>query len=224
MQTESPVSESGLQVWLRANWHRVLAHTAGLITLVWLAVDYVTQEDIFTFNRTVMLRTGAAAMLLLMASFACTPLSRLFNWQRPIQIRRALGLYGFMYAVLHVWNYAVWETGLDWELIIRDLEERRAMAVGLVALLALIPLAATSTRGWQRRLGKRWRKLHRLVYVAVPLAAWHYLWLERDIITVPLICAGVVGMLLVLRVPIVRQTLRRMVDRARYTSTIRSGK
>jgi sulfoxide reductase heme-binding subunit YedZ len=207
------VTQSRSSIWLRANWHRVLAHAAGLITLVWLGLDYVTHEDIFTFNRTVMLRTGAAAMLLLMASFACTPLSRLFNWQRPIQIRRALGLYGFMYAILHVWNYAVWESGWDWELIARDLEERRAMAVGLVALLALIPLAATSTRGWQRRLGKRWRQLHRLVYLAVPLAVWHYLWLERDIITVPVIYAVIVGVLLVLRIRIVRQTLRRIIAR-----------
>jgi sulfoxide reductase heme-binding subunit YedZ len=114
---------------------------------------------------------------------------------------------------LHVWNYAVWESGLDWELIARDLEERRAMTVGLVALLTLIPLAATSTRGWQRRLGKRWRKLHRLVYIAVPLSVWHYLWLERDIITVPLIFAGVVGVLLVMRVPIVRHTLRSIIAR-----------
>jgi sulfoxide reductase heme-binding subunit YedZ len=202
-----------LQLWLRANWHRVLAHAAGLITLVWLAVDYVTVEDSYTFNRTVMLRTGAAAMLLLMASFACTPLSRLFNWPRLIQIRRALGLYGFLYAVLHVWNCAVWESGLDWELIARDLEERRAMAIGLLALLALIPVAATSTRGWQRRLGKRWRQLHRLVYLAVPLAVWHYLWLERDIITLPIIYAIIVGVLLALRVPGIRQALRRIIVR-----------
>lgn len=213
MQTESPLSQSGPLVWLGANWHRVLAHGAGLITLVWLGLDYVTQEDIFTFNRTVMLRTGSAGLLLLVASLACTPISRLFSWPRPIQIRRALGLYGFLYTVLHVWNYAVWESGLDWELIARDLEERRAMAVGLLALLSLIPLAATSTRGWQRRLGKRWRKLHRLVYLAVPLSVWHYLWLERDIITVPVICAVVVGVLLALRVSIVRQTLRRLIAR-----------
>jgi sulfoxide reductase heme-binding subunit YedZ len=213
MQTESPLSQSRSAIWLRANWHRVLAHGAGLITLIWLAFDYVTHEDIFTFNRTVMLRTGSVALLLLVASFACTPLTRLFNWQRPVQIRRALGLYGFLYTVVHVWNYAVWENGLDWELIARDLEERRAMAIGLLALLALIPLAATSTRGWQRRLGKRWRQLHRLVYLAVPLAVWHYLWLERDIITMPLIFAGIVGVLLIMRVPSVRQTLRRILVR-----------
>jgi len=147
---------------------------------------------------------------LLVASFACTPVSRLFGWQRPTQIRRALGLYGFFYAVLHVWNYAVWENGLDAALIARDLEERPAMPVGLLALLALIPLAATSTRGWQRRLGKRWRTLHRLVYVAVPLSVWHYLWLERDILTVPLVYSVIVGVLFSLRLPVVRRTLQRL--------------
>ncbi|CAG0932380.1 Protein-methionine-sulfoxide reductase heme-binding subunit MsrQ [Thermoflexales bacterium] len=210
-QTELPLPQSKSTPWLRANWHRVLAHGVGLITLIWLGLDYLTEEDIFTFNRIVMLRTGSAGLLLLVGSFACTPLSRLFNWQRPIQIRRALGLYGFLYTVLHVWNYAVWESGLDWELIARDLEERRAMTIGLLALLALIPLAATSTHGWQRRLGKRWRKLHRLVYLAVPFSVWHYLWLERDIITVPLIYAGVVVVLLVLRVPSVWHMLRRII-------------
>jgi sulfoxide reductase heme-binding subunit YedZ len=213
MRTESPLLQSKSTAWLRANWHRVLAHGAGLITLVWLGLDYLTEEDIYTFNRTVMLRTGSAGLLLLVASFACTPIGRLFNWPRPLQIRRALGLYGFLYIVLHVWNYAVWESGLDWELIARDLEERRAMTVGLLALLALIPLAATSTRGWQRRLGKRWRQLHRLVYLAVPLSVWHYLWLERDIITVPVIFAVIVGVLLVLRVSTVRHTLRRIISR-----------
>jgi sulfoxide reductase heme-binding subunit YedZ len=213
MQTESPVSQPGWQIWLRANWHRMLAHAAGLITLLWLALDYATLEDPFTFNRTVMLRTGSAALLLLVASFACTPISRVLGWRRPVEIRRALGLYGFLYAILHVWNYAVWESGLDWELIVRDLEERRAMAIGLVALLALIPLAATSTRGWQRRLGKRWRQLHRLVYIAVPLSVWHFLGLERDINTVPIIFAVMVGVLLIMRVPIVRQSLRRIITR-----------
>jgi sulfoxide reductase heme-binding subunit YedZ len=211
MQTESPLPQSRSQAWLRDNWHRVLAHGVGLFTLIWLALDYVTQEDSFTFNRTVMLRTGSAGLALLVASFACTPVGRLFGWQRPTQIRRALGLYGFFYAVLHVWNYAVWENGLDAALIARDLEERPAMPVGLLALLALIPLAATSTRGWQRRLGKRWRTLHRLVYVAVPLSVWHYLWLERDILTVPLVYSVIVGVLFSLRLPLVRRTLQRLI-------------
>ncbi|MBI3242938.1 MAG: ferric reductase-like transmembrane domain-containing protein [Chloroflexi bacterium] len=196
--------------WLRQHWHRVLAHTAGLFTLAWLVLEYALQGDSFTFNRTLMLRTGSASLALLVASFACTPLSRLLGWPRLVQVRRALGLYGFFYALGHVWNYAVFEAGLTLELILRDLEERRAMLIGLIALALLIPLALTSTRGWQQRLGKHWSTLHRLVYVAVPLSVWHYLWLDRDIITLPLIYAIVVGGLLALRLGIVRRALRRL--------------
>ncbi len=83
------------------------------------------------------------------------------------------------------------------------------MTIGLLALLALIPLALTSTRGWQQRLGRRWKTLHRLVYLALPLSVWHYYWLERDILTVPLIAAGIVAILLLLRVPAVRTYMRR---------------
>jgi sulfoxide reductase heme-binding subunit YedZ len=204
--------------WLRANGHRVLAHAAGLFPLAWLALDYATQANAFTFNRTLMLRTGAASMALLAASFACTPVSRLLGWPALTQVRRALGLYGFGYAVAHVWNYAILENGLDPALIVRDLGERPAMSVGLLALLLLAPLAATSTRGWQQRLGRRWRVLHRLVYAAVPLAVWHYLWLDRDIITLPLIYAALVAVLFLLRVPAVRQALRRLAGRSRAST------
>ena len=83
------------------------------------------------------------------------------------------------------------------------------MSIGLLALLLLIPLALTSTRGWQQRLGKRWKVLHRLVYLAVPLSVLHYYWLERDIVTAPLIAAAIVAALLVLRLPAVRAFWRR---------------
>jgi sulfoxide reductase heme-binding subunit YedZ len=199
--------------WWRANWHRVLAHAAGLFTLAWLALDYALEGNTFTFNRTLMLRTGAAAMALLAASFACTPLSKLLGWPPLTQVRRALGLYGFLYACLHIWNYAVLETALDPVLILRDLGERPAMSIGLLALLALVPLAVTSTRGWQQRLGRRWKVLHRLVFLALPLAVWHYLWLERDILTLPLIYAGIVAVLFILRIDAVRRALRRLIGR-----------
>jgi len=196
--------------WWRENWHRVLAHSAGLFPLAWLALDYVTRGDSYTFTRRWMLLTGSASLALLVASFACTPLSRLLGWRRPVQVRRALGLYGFLYAAAHVWNYAVFENALEWELILRDLDERRAMAIGLLALVLLIPLALTSTRGWQQRLGPHWRTLHRLVYAAVPLSVWHYLWLDRDIITTPVLYALVVGVLFGLRLTPVRHALRRL--------------
>jgi sulfoxide reductase heme-binding subunit YedZ len=93
-------------------------------------------------------------------------------------------------------------------LMIRDLGERQAMSVGLLAFVLLIPLALTSTDGWQRRLGKRWRRLHQLVYLALPLSVLHYFWLDRDIVTRPVIFAVIVGGLLLLRLPWLRQLFR----------------
>ena len=185
--------------WLKQNWHRALVHTAAWAPLVWPFVESIGSEAAFTFNRNLMLLTGAWGLLLLVASLACTPLSWLLRWPQAIHIRRTLGLYGFMHISLHLFTYAWLDNSFDLELMWRDLGERRAMSVGLVAFLLLTPLALTSTRGWQRRLGKRWRILHRLVYLAAPLSVLHYLWLERDLITAPLIYAVVVGSLLALR-------------------------
>jgi methionine sulfoxide reductase heme-binding subunit len=195
--------------WFRDNWHRVIAHAAGLLPLLWLSTQY-SQDDPLG-NRTLMLRTGSLGLIFLVASFACTPVSIVSGWHRATQIRRALGLYGVLYVALHLITYAVLENALEISLIVRDITERRAMIVGMAAFLLLLPLAATSTRGWQRRLGKRWRTLHRLVYLALPLAVLHFLWLERDFIDLPLIYAVVVGVLLFLRLP----PIRRVVTQAR---------
>lgn len=122
-----------------------------------------------------MLRSGSVG-LLLVASFACTPLSWLLRWPRIVQVRRALGLYGFLLVLIHLLVDAWLDNSFMLDLIVRDLGERRAMSVGLLAFALLIPLAVTSTNGWQRRLGKRWRMLHQLVYLALPLSVLHYLW------------------------------------------------
>jgi sulfoxide reductase heme-binding subunit YedZ len=114
-------------------------------------------------------------------------------------------VYGVVHISIHLFTYAVWETNLDIELILRDLEERQAMSVGLVAFALLIPLAITSTRWWQRHLGRRWKLLHRLVYLAIPLSVLHFYWLERDFKEVPVLFAAIVGGLLVARLPMLRR-------------------
>lgn len=188
--------------WLKGNWHRLLAHAGALLPLLWLALIYLQNPQSFTFNRTFMLRTGSAGLILLVASLACTPMSRLLHWPRLTQVRRTLGLYAVLHISLHLGVYAVAESFLDFALIWRDLGERRAMSVGLAAFLLLIPLALTSTKGWQRRLGRNWKTLHRLAYVAGPLSALHFLLLDRDFITEPAIYAGVITALLALRLPL----------------------
>lgn len=164
--------------------------------------------DLALPERFVMLRSGTISIILLVCSFACSPISKLTGWRRVVQIRRLLGVYGFVFALIHLFTYAVLENALEWELIWRDLGERPAMSVGLASLILLVPLAITSTTGWQRRLGKRWKVLHRLVYVAIPLAVLHFFLLDRDIKTIPLTFAIIVAALLVLRLPFTRARAR----------------
>jgi sulfoxide reductase heme-binding subunit YedZ len=197
--------------WLKRKWPHLLTHLAGITPLLVMATYYLS-DALANPVRYIILRTGTLGLIFLVASLACTPVRIILGWPGAIQIRRALGLYGFLYAALHLWAYLVLENSLYFDLIWRDLGERRAMLIGLIAFLLLIPLAITSTRDWQRRLGKRWRSLHRLVYVATPLSVWHYLWLDRDFITAPLIYAAIVGLLLLVRLPGVRLTYKKRMS------------
>jgi sulfoxide reductase heme-binding subunit YedZ len=197
--------------WLKRKWHYLLAHLAGITPLLVITAYYLS-DSLANPVRYFILRTGTLGLLFLVASLACTPVRIMSGWSGAVQIRRALGLYGFLYSALHLWVYLVLENTFYFDLIWRDLGERRAMLIGLIALFLLIPLVLTSTYGWQRRLGKRWQTLHRLVYLAIPLAVWHYLWLDRDFITVPLIYAIIVGILLLVRLPVVRLTYKKSMS------------
>jgi sulfoxide reductase heme-binding subunit YedZ len=144
---------------------------------------------------------GIWALRLLLASLAMTPLRVLTGWAWPIALRRLLGLWAFAYVCLH---FAVW-VGLDhffdWHTMGEDVVKRPYITVGVLALLLLIPLAATSTAGMIRRLGSRaWRRLHRLVYVIAVLAILHYVWLAKKAIDDPYWYALALAALLALRV------------------------
>jgi sulfoxide reductase heme-binding subunit YedZ len=156
-----------------------------------------------------IIRFGAVGLAFLIASFSITPANILFGNANLIPFRRPLGVYGFCYITLHLLVYAWLSNGFDWGLILRDLGERRAMSIGLLAFALLIPLALTSTNGWQKRLGRRWKVLHRLVYFAVPVSILHYFWLDRDIYDLVIAYAVYVGLLFLVRLPAVRQTIIR---------------
>jgi len=195
--------------WLQRNWHRPLAHAGALLPLVGLFINYWRDDLTFNSVRFVTLRTGSVGLLLLVLSLACTPLNTLFGWRGALHIRRPLGLYAFLYITLHLLLYVWFDAMLDMRFVWRDLSERRSMLVGLVAFLLLVPLALTSTQRWQRRLGRGWRMLHRLVYLATPLSVLHFFWLDRDFIRQPVIYAVAVGVLLALRLPPVRRAIGR---------------
>lgn len=123
---------------------------------------------------------GSWGLRILLVTLAVSPASRLFRQPRLIRFRRMIGLWAFTYVVLHFVAYLSLLAGFDViNVLVDDVYKRPYITVGFTALVLLIPLAATSTRGWQRRLGRRWRTLHKLVYPAA-IAAWvHLLWLSK---------------------------------------------
>ena len=154
-------------------------------------------------------RTGKAAMVLLVATLAVTPAFIVFRFRPGLKVRRALGLYAFGYALLHAWMYVGLDYGWDVGLIRAELGEKRYVLVGFLALFLLTPLAITSTRGWQRRLKQRWKKLHRLVYPAAFLVMLHYIWVQKADIRQPLMWMGFLLLLLWVRLPRVRRWFAR---------------
>ena len=165
-------------------------------------------------------RTGRHAITLLVLSLACTPLNTLFMWSELLKRRRALGLYTFMYATIHVIIFADLDYGLAWSLIFQTIFEKPYIIVGMTGFLLLIPLAWTSFDIWKKRLGKGWKRLHQLIYLIAPLLILHFAWskkgdffaLQGEIIR-PLIYGLIVVFLLIFRIPQVRRVNASLRDR-----------
>jgi sulfoxide reductase heme-binding subunit YedZ len=148
-------------------------------------------------------RTGFWALTLLCCTLAITPLRRLTGWHWLTRLRRLLGLFAFFYAALH---FAIWlaiDRFFAWDDILDDLVKRPFITAGFTAFALLVPLAVTSTRGWIRRLGRRWTQLHRLIYFAAGAAALHFFWKRAAKLDIfePLLFAAIIAILLAVRVP-----------------------
>ena len=143
---------------------------------------------------------GQWGLRFIVITLAVTPLRDWFNMPWLVQLRRMLGLYAFFYVLMHFLTWLILDQGLYWSGILADIAERPFITIGFAALLMLIPLAVTSTNGMMRRLGKRWKTLHRLVYVIALLGVWHYYWQVKKDVTEPLIYAAIVAVLLGWRV------------------------
>lgn len=150
-------------------------------------------------------RTGLWALRLLLLTLAITPLRRLTGWNELIRLRRMLGLYSFFYALLHFLTYSWLEHAFRLPLILQDVIEHPYVALGFTSFLLLVPLAATSTNGMMRRLGgRRWQRLHRLVYLCALGATLHYLWLVKADTRAPLVYLALLALLLGARLPLLR--------------------
>jgi len=185
---------------LRADWLQILTHFASLLPLAWLLWAYWRGWFIVDPVREITIRTGKTALILLILSLACTPAYTIFGLRPVRRLRRPLGFYAFMYAGLHFLVFVGLDYGFDLDLIALDIADQRYVLVGFAAGLLLLPLAITSTRAWQKRLGKNWKWLHRLVYLASVLAIVHFVWSVKDIAE-PLRYGAVLALLLIVRIP-----------------------
>ena len=194
--------------WLKARWLKLLVHAGALLPLAWIAWQYTRGLFLVDPVREITSLTGRIALILLVLTLACTPVNTVFGFKQVLRVRRALGLYAFLYASLHFATFVWLDYGFDLEFLVEAVFAQRYVVVGFVTGLILLALALTSTRGWQRRLGKNWKRLHRLVYLAGTLAVVHFAWLVKDI-RVPLQYGAVLGVLLILRLPRVRNVMSR---------------
>jgi methionine sulfoxide reductase heme-binding subunit len=189
------------------HWFPILVHVACLLPIPWLLFDAwqgnLTADPI----RGAILRTGKIALVLLVLSLMCTPLNSIFGFRPALRVRRAFGDYSFMYVCIHFAIFVSLDYGFDLQSIGTELLKRPYALVGLATGLLLIPLAVTSFPPWQKRLGKNWKRLHRLVYLIVLLDVLHFILLVKQGVTQPYLWLILIVFLLMLRIRPIRRYL-----------------
>jgi methionine sulfoxide reductase heme-binding subunit len=204
---------AGLASRLRElDWSRWAVHVAGWLPALWIVALGLAGDLTVNPYQAVEQRTGRIALIFLLLSLACTPANLLLGWRQALRHRRTLGLYAFAYASMHLLILVGLDYGWSFRLLRADLDTKPFIWIGAASILILASLAATSFVVWKRRLGKNWKRLHRLVYVAVPLVILHFAWVRKanlatlsGDIALPLAFGAAAAVLLVLRLPAVRR-------------------
>ncbi|MCY3677596.1 MAG: sulfoxide reductase heme-binding subunit YedZ [Gemmatimonadetes bacterium] len=168
---------------------RIAIWVVGLAPPVWLTTALFRRTLGINPVETIILVEGRWTLVFLLATLAVTPIRRLTGWNRIVQLRRLLGLFAFFHACVHFLAYVGINHLFELSIIVEDVLERRYITAGFTALVLLVPLAVTSTKGWIRRLGKRWQRLHRLSYVAASLGVLHFYWKVKADTFWPLVAA-----------------------------------
>jgi methionine sulfoxide reductase heme-binding subunit len=181
------------------------------LPFVWLVFRALTGRLSINPVEDLTLTTGIWTLRFLVITLLVTPVRRLTRWNRVIQYRRMLGLFTFFYASVHFAIYIAIDQFFAFDLILKDIVKRPFITMGFTAFVLMIPLAVTSTKGWIRRLGRKWQLLHRLIYLSAICAAVHYLWKVKVMIGSPVYYAAIIAILLGFR----------LVWQFRSTSTVR---
>ena len=193
---------------------QIIVHLGGWAPLALLIFNYFTNNLTANPIQAIEQRTGIQALTFLLMSLACTPLASILGWKELLLRRKALGNYGFMYAALHLLVFVGIDYGFSLSAIWRDVGTKWYIIIGLLAFLLLLPLAFTSFKYWMKRLGKNWKRLHKLVYIISPLVAVHFLLsIKGDLfhlqgnISQPVLYGSIALILLILRLHPVKTSL-----------------
>ena len=196
-------------------WLLTLVHIGGIMPLILIGWDMLQGNLGFNPVETVMGWTGNLGMLFLILSLACTPINKIFKLPAVGRLRKPLGLYAALYAFLHFSAFAIWDYQLNLALIWNEIITKPFIIFGAIALLILLILAATSFKTLQRKMGKTWVWLHRLVYLAGVLVMIHYLLsIKGDLFSfqgdyaLPIIALVIVSLLFMVRIPAFYQFIR----------------
>lgn len=199
---------------------QIAIHLYAWSALAWIIIELLTNSFSINPIQELEQRTGRHAITLLVLSLLCTPLNTIFKFPELLKRRRTLGLYALMYATIHVLIFVNLDYGLAWSLIARTILDKPYIIVGAIAFLLLIPLGVTSFDIWKVRLGKNWKRLHRMVYLIAPLVVLHYIWSKKgDILTFsgdilrPAIYGLILAIFLILRIPAIKRYIASLPTR-----------
>jgi len=201
---------------------QIIVHLSGWAPLGLLVYKFFTNKLTANPIQALEQQTGLQALIFLLCSLACTPLSSIVGWKELTQRRKALGNYGFMYAFLHVSTFLGLDYGFNLKAIWGDVGTKWYIFIGATAFLLLIPLAFTSFDYWMKRLGKNWKRLHKLVYLISPLVTLHFLLavkgnllrFQGDILQ-PIVYGSIALVLLIVRIKPIKNALINLRHRTR---------
>ncbi len=193
---------------------QIIVHVGGWAPLALIGYNFFASRLTANPIQAIEQQTGIHALTFLLYSLACTPLSAILGWKELTLRRKAFGNYGFMYAAIHLAIFIGLDYGFNFKSILRDVGTKSYILIGLLVFLMLLPLVLTSFRYWMKRLGKNWKRLHRLVYLISPLVVFHFLLSVKGNLTrlqgnilQPLLYGSIALFLLLLRISPVKLAL-----------------
>jgi sulfoxide reductase heme-binding subunit YedZ len=186
-------------------WGKVGVFFVALVPLSYIAWKFFNDKLGANPIRELEIQTGLWTLRFLAITLSVTPARRLFGWNGLVKYRRTLGLFTFFYACVHLSMWSAVDWFFAWGDMWQEILKHRYIFIGMLTWLILLPLAITSTKGWVRRLGKRWARLHRLIYIAAITGTVHYLWAVKKDTFFPLVYLAVFIFLLGFRVIFARR-------------------